>query len=533
MIETILKKGYFPRELPPPFSSGHFAAIIQKHLDSLPANYTWKEGKVPKYTSRPVIFNLARNGDLRRKLSIPNPINSFQHAKIVSDNWGELNNHYSKSTQSLSKPVFRRKKPRAINWSKGFDVAHLERLRTRASKRYMLKTDISKFYPSLYTHSIPWALHSKETAKSKRQFSDLAGNQLDRVIQNGQDGQTKGIPIGPDVSFVTAEILLTNIDQTITSEIGHDYFRFMDDYEFSFNSFTEAERALAILSEIFNEYELDLASEKTHILSLPTEIEESWVTDLKSIQIGETVSGQQNGLISLFNKTIELQSKNKNQAVVKYALQRTTQIEVKKQNWDLYQYILYNFLIAESGIIPLLIDILKYHSDNGFKINIGLLQDALSKTIHEHASKLHSSELAWAVWACLCFSIKLDSYTTKILCRVKDPVVALLCLDAKSEGLLHPDVDLTLWSELMTAEELKGPFWLLTYEAKLKGWLPSASSKDYLTTQAEFKFLKENNVSFYNKSKTSSYKGGLKLRGKKSIALKELLEKIKQEASPY
>ncbi|WAD26732.1 RNA-directed DNA polymerase [Pseudomonadaceae bacterium T75] len=533
MIETILKKGYFPRELPPPFGSGMFAALIQKNIASLPNEYDWAGAKKPNYISRPTIYNLARNGDLRRKLSIPNPVNSFQQAKVVAENWTELEAHYLTSNKSLSRPEFSKTQARALNWAKGFEVANLERLRIRASKRYVLKTDISKFYPTLYTHSIPWALHGKPLAKSKRAFSDLAGNQLDRVIQNGQDGQTKGVPIGPDISHAIAEVILTNVDSSISSEIGNNYFRFMDDYEFAFDTYTDAERALAVLSEIFNEYELDLSSEKTSILSLPRLIEEAWVTDLKSIEIGVSQSAQQGGLISLFNKAIELQAKDNNQAIIKYALQRTTQCEIKSENWDLYQNILYNFLVAESGTIPVLIDILKYHEDAGFVINKDLLKEALSRTIMEHAAKLHSSELSWAVWACLCFEIKLDSEVTKALCRVKDPIVALICLDANNTGLLHSDFDASLWASIMVAEELKGPFWILAYEALFKGWLPSAGAKNYLDTQKEFKFLKDNNVTFYNKDRTSTYKGGLKLRGKKNSTLKELLEKMKIQSSLY
>lgn len=533
MIETILKKGYFPRELPPPFSSGMFSVLIQKNIASLPREYDWKGVNKPSYLSRPVIFNLARNGDLRRKLSIPNPVNSFQQAKVLAESWVELEKHYLTSDKSLSRPEFSKVQARAINWTKGFDVANLERLRIRASKRYILKTDISKFYPSLYTHSIPWALHGKPLAKTKRSFGDLAGNKLDRVVQNGQDGQTKGVPIGPDVSHAIAEVLLTDIDNSISREISNNYFRFMDDYEFAFDTYSEAERTLAILSEIFNEYELDLSSEKTNIFSLPRLIEEAWVTDLKMIEIGNSPAAQQNGLIALFNKAIELQAKDNSQAVIKYALQRTTQCEIKSDNWDLYQNILYNFLVAESGTIPVLIDILKYHEDAGFKINRDLLKEALSKTILEHAAKLHSSELAWAVWACLCFSINLDSDATKALCRVKDPVVALICLDANSEGLLHSDFDSSSWASFMLAEELKGPFWILAYEALFKGWLPSAGTKNYLDTQKEFKFLKDNDVTFYNKKRTSTYKGGLKLKGKKSMTLKDLLDKMKSQSSPY
>ena len=63
---------------------------------------------------------------------------------------------------------------------------------------------------------------------------------MDRVVQNGQDGQTKGIPMGPDVSLAIAEVLLTDIDKSISKEIGNNYFRIMDDYEFAFDTYSEA-----------------------------------------------------------------------------------------------------------------------------------------------------------------------------------------------------------------------------------------------------------------------------------------------------
>ena len=83
-----------------------------------------------------------------------------------------------------------------------------------------------------------------------------------------------------------------------------------------------------------------------------------------------------------------MQAIDNSQAVLKYALQRTTQHDIKRSNWDLYQNILYNFLVAESGTIPVLIDILKYYEDAGFRIDRELLKEALSKTILEHAAKL-------------------------------------------------------------------------------------------------------------------------------------------------
>jgi len=72
----------------------------------------------------------------------------------------------------------------------------------RLGMRYVLLTDINRFYGSIYTHSIAWALHTKSTAKSNRTLS-LLGNKIDYWVRMGQDQQTVGIPIGLRGHFKT------------------------------------------------------------------------------------------------------------------------------------------------------------------------------------------------------------------------------------------------------------------------------------------------------------------------------------------
>lgn len=67
------------------------------------------------------------------------------------------------------------------------------RLVVRARAPLIVRTDINQFYGSIYTHSIPWALHGKATAKANRSPA-LLGNALDECVRNAQDGQTIGVP---------------------------------------------------------------------------------------------------------------------------------------------------------------------------------------------------------------------------------------------------------------------------------------------------------------------------------------------------
>ena len=47
---------------------------------------------------------------------------------------------------------------------------------------FVTQTDIVDCYGAIYTHSIPWAIHTKQTAKANQTNKKLIGNQIDRHI---------------------------------------------------------------------------------------------------------------------------------------------------------------------------------------------------------------------------------------------------------------------------------------------------------------------------------------------------------------
>ena len=160
----ILARGYLPKELPPPFTSESLATAIQANRQKLPTNFSCTPGNQGNVRSRPTVHNLARVGVLRRKLSIPNPINYFQLAEVIDTNQQTLLRHVTYSKFSLTTPQATPGSQRAIDSVKSWSYLPIARSLCRASARYVLQTDIDNFYPSIYTHVIPWALHTKPVA---------------------------------------------------------------------------------------------------------------------------------------------------------------------------------------------------------------------------------------------------------------------------------------------------------------------------------------------------------------------------------
>lgn len=144
---------------------------------------------------------------------------------------------------------------------------------------FLVKADIATCFPSIYTHSIPWALHDISEAKKNRSL-ELAGNLLDKCTQCTRDKQTNGLLIGPHSSNIISEIILTKIDLQLQRKY-HKVTRHIDDYCFYAKSFDEAEQFIKDLGLELRAYEMSLNEKKTKILSLPRPSEDDWILVLK------------------------------------------------------------------------------------------------------------------------------------------------------------------------------------------------------------------------------------------------------------
>lgn len=110
---------------------------------------------------------------------------------------------------------------------------------------FLFKFDISKCFDSIYTHSISWALLDKEVVKkylgdSKQTF----GNKFDVLMQKMNYNETNGIVIGPEFSWIFAELILQEIDERAKQELklagfqykkDYEIFRYVDDYFVFYN----------------------------------------------------------------------------------------------------------------------------------------------------------------------------------------------------------------------------------------------------------------------------------------------------------
>ena len=148
--------------------------------------------------------------------------------------------------------------------------------------KYLIKTDVKNFYPSIYTHSIPWAIHGKTAIRkpANRHNFNYFGNRLDKLFQNANDGCTNGIPIGPVVSDLVAEIVLAGVDRQLSKSIGNDavVVRFKDDYRILAKTEEIGRDIIKALQSSLREFKLELHDGKTEFHRLPDGLFRNWVS---------------------------------------------------------------------------------------------------------------------------------------------------------------------------------------------------------------------------------------------------------------
>jgi hypothetical protein len=391
---------------------------------------------------------------------------------------------------------------RGLQHQYDFDALDQERIVRSSASRFLLKADLSRFYHSLYTHSIPWALHSKEVAKANRSPAALYGNAIDAAVRNTQDGQTLGIPVGPVTSDLISELLGVALDVELAKvRPGLKGLRYVDDYYLFFGTRSDAEAALADLHSVANHFAVEINPLKTKISELPEPVQPAWKADLRSIVVRP--EHERDDLMSFFSRAYENASKYPGNNVLKYAVKQSAGFTISQDCWTLYESFLLGSLVAEPSLAPTLSAALVNYSSKSYRVNTDKLTEVLAEIASYHARFKQGFEVAWALWIAKLFNLKLPDSAWTSICSVDDSIVALLTLDLHHAGLAD-NIDVALWVRHMASEHLYSENWLLAYEALKKGWLPSLGGDDYITANDFFGTLSNRGVEFYDTANTQA-----------------------------
>jgi hypothetical protein len=159
----LLARGLFHDRIVPPISSLKLSWVMGDLLSFTRAEMS-KTSRARR-RSRLVRDSVPKMKHLRRHFGIPNPYSHSMLCIALAENWDQLNELCKKSSVALSRPIPSSRRAVASEHSRRLEG--VRRLHASIARRFVLKADIASFYPSIYTHSIPWAIHGKDEARSK------------------------------------------------------------------------------------------------------------------------------------------------------------------------------------------------------------------------------------------------------------------------------------------------------------------------------------------------------------------------------
>ncbi|WP_430816559.1 RNA-directed DNA polymerase [Carboxylicivirga sp. RSCT41] len=295
-----------------------------------------------------VRYENMRHVNVPRLLGIPNP---FAYANLCNELTANWDNLKSKLITNVKNQKF---KVSRIHIRKLTDKNHLFEMNYNhhekdgnpeqkiiIGKQYVVEADISNCFPSIYSHSIPWALVGKKTAKVKKDDNSKWYNKLDKFIRNTKCEETNGLLIGPHSSNLISELILTKVD-SVLCEKGYEYIRNIDDYKCFVKSEVEAEKFLLDLSSELKNYELHLNNKKTLIKQLPQASISEWVNKLSNFDLGHIKDEAEKEILELkrlraiLDTAIELMLKDNNSAIINYAIKIISKKVLKRHAYKYY-----------------------------------------------------------------------------------------------------------------------------------------------------------------------------------------------------
>ncbi|WP_282610262.1 RNA-directed DNA polymerase [Pelagibius sp. Alg239-R121] len=495
-VEEMLERGFFPENLPPVFQ------VTNLHEASLgPVGDGDFISKAPTEACR---YNASKRGGQRRTFTMPNPVFMIDAAIFFKKHKEAIDEHLSISSDTCSNPKFQVSDGRPLTIS-SFPEFHKMRRQCFSSSKYVVKTDISRFYHSIYTHAIPWALHGKSESKKDRKpdSSTIFGNQLDYIVRQAQDGQTVGIPVGPDFSRLISEIIGVAIDTKFRQMHSREIpmLRLVDDVFIGADNQDDAATFLSSMRDAIRSFELDINESKTCILNSSEDLEPFWPVEIRreierfSGSDGSSKGQKRADFVHFLDEIIRTSNAKSDEGIIKFALRKIDELSIWVKYWDLLEPFLVRSAISFPHCWDYVARVVAWrHRVEGVDLN--LWGRVTEKSIVYNARTGNDSEVTWALWLVKEIKTKISQQTFELVITKCGPFPSTLALDVHKSCELNFRLPKESILDRIGDKPMLGANWLLAYEAdRAFGFkIKTKNQQGY----EFFKTLYDDDVSFYN-----------------------------------
>lgn len=495
VYDALVEENYFPaqkkekEELPPVFSTQGLTVDIRSQIERIPMRNVGYDQ---------VVYKVTRFNNVPRHISVPHPLPYVQLANSIAINWDKLK-FTAENDESRIKPQ-KHSDGRLIIMDYESTILQVKRTSKNAfGKRFVVHTDISNCFPSVYSHSIPWALIGIQRAKRERN-SDLWFNKLDYHQRMLKRGETIGLPIGPATSNVIIESILGKVDDALINEgftFSRDgaHSRFIDDYTAYCNTHTDARRFLSFLGQQLEHYRLLLNIKKTKILEQPTPLTPSWVSELSTRLSGTEKFGQIEA-IRYLDFALSFLASNPDGSILKYVAKSLLSKATVGRAF-------LSYLLNLSFYYPILLPLFETRLPGLDLLNP--FNDELLKILRENIENKRSDGMVWTLYYLNSLSIDIPSDMAKNIIETED-CFAILLLYSSGQ---HDSIAIDFATEIIDQEDLYliDRHWLLLYQLFLDGKItnPYSDRKAYQNLGVkQQKQARDNDVAIFDNLKSAN-----------------------------
>lgn len=496
LYNGLLAYGLFSEKLPPVFSSENY----KEHCDTLNDNINSKKFLNGDYGY--MIFDVIRNTNVPRTLGIPNPIGYYKLCKILEKNWEMIKEHFKKYT-SDGKYKISRIHIRKIQGNKSLFEMNYNNWRIDGTPeldlllgtKYMVHADISNCFPSVYTHSLPWALVGKQNAKTNRNKNWY--NDIDKACRGIKNGETHGILIGPHSSNILSEIILVVIDDKLSRK--WNYYRNIDDYTCYVKTQEDAKSFVKDLSEELQKYGLSLNHKKTFYEELPISLEEEWISRLSTFPItspyGSTSYKEVSNFLDLSIKLMK--ENNMNSAILNYAIKT---LSGQKKLTESAKKCCKKRIMHLAVIYPYLIPLIEKYVFIPYKVSIGEMKEFAEEVYYDGLKNGNYEQICYSLYYSIKYSFKLDSLKSNRIFECDNCIYKLLIWmyykKQDNKEIIDKIEEHSL--ELVENSEFEQN-WLFIYEVLSLTDLKRYSNNKKIKSIERWILMKETGISFIRK----------------------------------
>jgi hypothetical protein len=501
-LRWLIKRGHFPTELPPPFHTDDLARCRNSVLQA------W-QGLQPNQQAQLEPYSVPKIGAHRRTLATVNPIVQTRLAKLIADEWVTIRSFLRRSKIALEPVEIVENANRAIPIP-NFNLLELKQLDILAQYDFIVSADTSRFYSTIYTHSIPWALHGKawckEHLKGKKKaiYDATLGARLDTALRYCQENQSIGMPVGPDTSRILSEILAVAIDVPVVSAnqlAPTQAFRNVDDWFVGLDSSDAGDLLIASIAAELTKYGLEIHPHKTRIQKSLNSPPDLWPADLRCCTVDTNSRNQRSDLVLFIEKAFAYSRSSQDENVLNFAVKVSSSFAVSDDNWPIYEAFLLRCARYNASTLPVVSKILKRYSDKGYDLGKERIAKLASDLITRNAPFGHHFEVAWSLFLLRTLGISLSPQAARAVSKMESSACALVALDCREAGLVSTGLNVSGWRKALSAEGLWSGQWLLAYEADLKGWLAPAAGP-FVEHDSFFAPIKAKTISFYDRQRS-------------------------------